>query len=76
MTPHVLLLTSAEEVGGPLMVPMSNIDFMVPVGQNTRIFLQSGQFLDVTDAWDAIIRVLGGLVLQPNATLGAAWKVR
>ena len=76
MTPYVLLLTSAEDVGGPLMVPIPSVDFMVPVGENVRIFLTSGQFLDVTESWDAIIRVMGGLVMQPNTTLGAAWKVQ
>jgi|GEM_PF-4898263 len=76
MTPHILLLTSAEEVGGPILVPLSSIDYAAPLGQTVRIFLHTGIYLDVTDGWDAIIRVLGGLVMQPNPNLGAAWQVR
>jgi hypothetical protein len=67
MTPHLLLLTSAEEVGGPLLVPVGNIAYAAPVGPVTRIFLRDrDQFLDVTERWDSIIAVMGGLVMKPH----------
>jgi len=66
MTPFILLLTSAEDVGGPLMVPIPSIDFMVPLNEITRIFLTSGQYLDVTERFDDITSTLGGLVMKPR----------
>jgi hypothetical protein len=75
MTPFVLLLTSAEEVGGPILIPIPSIDFAVPLGEVTRIFLHSSQFIDVTENFDSIVRVMGGLVMRPNTNLGTAWPV-
>lgn len=74
MTPYVLLLTSAEEVGGPMLVPVSSIDFIVPLSEVTRIFLTSGQYLDVTQRFDDITSTLGGLVMKPRAPV--TWPVR
>jgi len=66
VTPHLLLLTSAEEIGGPLLVPIASIDYAVPLGKTVRIFLHTGVFLDVTEQWDSIIAVMGGLVMKPH----------
>jgi hypothetical protein len=66
MTPHILLLTSAEEVGGLLMVPIGNIAYMAPLGTVTRIFLKDrAEYLDVTDSFESIVLILGGLVMKP-----------
>lgn len=67
MTPFLLLLTSATDVGGPLLVPIPSIDFVVPLGKTTRVFLRSNQFLDVTEQFGDIVSVLGGLVMTPPA---------
>jgi hypothetical protein len=75
MTPFVLLLTSAEEIGGPILVPIVSIDFVVPLNQVTRVFLHTGQFLDVQEEFESIVRVMGGLVMKPNTNLGTAWPV-
>lgn len=74
MTPFVLLLTSAQEVGGPLLVPVLSIDFMVPLNEATRVFLSSGQYLDVTERFDDIVSMLGGLVMKPRAPV--TWPER
>jgi hypothetical protein len=66
MTPYVLLLTSAEEVGGPVLVPIISIDFAVPLNEVTRIFLGTGQYLDVTEKFDDIVSMMGGLVMKPR----------
>ena len=67
MTPHMLLLTSAEEIGGPLLVPIANIAYAVPLGEVTRIFMKDrSEFLDVVERFDAIVQVLGGLVMKPH----------
>lgn len=67
MTPHILLLTSAEEIGGSLLVPIANIAYAVPMGLTTRIFLKDrAEFLDVTDSFDSIVQILGGLVMKPH----------
>lgn len=66
MTPHILLLTSAEVVGGPLMVPISNIAYMAPLGVTTRIFLRDREeYLDVTEDFRTIVHTLGGLAMHP-----------
>lgn len=66
MTPHLLLLTSAEEIGGPLLVPIANIAYAAPLGKTTRVFLKDrAEFLDVTDSWESIVAVMGGLVMKP-----------
>ena len=66
MTPHILLLTSAEEVGGPILIPIGNIAYAVPLDHTTRIFLQDRDvFLDVTEDFRTIVHTLGGLVMQP-----------
>lgn len=67
MTPHILLLTSAHEVGGPILVPIASISFAVPLGEITRIFMKDrDEYLDVTEPWDSIIIALGGLVMRPH----------
>jgi hypothetical protein len=67
MTPHMLLLTSAAEIGGPILVPIGNIAYAAPLDQTTRIFLQDrDEYLDVTESFDSIIQVLGGLVMRPH----------
>lgn len=69
MTPHILLLTSAVEgVGGPLLVPIGNIAYVVPMEQpvRTRIFLKDrDEYLDVQEEFTDIVKVLGGLVMAP-----------
>lgn len=66
MTPHVLLLTSAEEIGGPILVPVGNIAYAVPLGQVTRIFLRDRpEFIDVTEEFRTIVHSMGGLVMKP-----------
>lgn len=66
MTPHILLLTSAQEVGGQLMLPIASIAFMVPLGKTTRIFLNGrDEYLDVTEEFRTIQHALGGLVMTP-----------
>jgi hypothetical protein len=67
MTPHMLLLTSAEEIGGPLLVPIGNIAYAAPLGQTTRVFLRDRpEYLDVTDDFQSIIEILGGIVMKPH----------
>ena len=67
MTPFLLLLTSAEEVGGPILVPISNIAYAAPLGETVRIFLKDRDaFVDVTETWDSIIAIMGGLVMKPH----------
>jgi hypothetical protein len=66
VTPHLLLLTSAEEIGGPILIPISNIAYLAPLGQTTRIFLKDrAEFIDVTERFDTIIACMGGLVMKP-----------
>lgn len=67
MTPHCLLLTSAEDVGGPILVPIASIDFLVPLGKTSRVFLKTGQYLDVAEQFGDIVAVMGGLVMTPPA---------
>lgn len=67
MTPHILLLTSAEEVGGPLLVPIASISFAVPLGEITRIFMKDrAEYMDVTETFESIVMCLGGLVMKPH----------
>ena len=67
VTPFLLLLTSAEEVGGPVLIPVNNIAYAGPVGETVRIFLKDRDaFIDVTERWDSIIAILGGLVMKPH----------
>ena len=66
MPPHLLLLTSAQEIGGPLLVPIASIMFAVPMSTYSRIFLANGEYLDVTESFEAIIEALGGLVMRPR----------
>jgi hypothetical protein len=67
MTPHLLLLTSAEEVGGPILIPIANIAYAAPLGETVRIFLRDrDQFIDVTERWDSIVQIMGGLVMKPH----------
>ncbi len=66
MTPHILLLTSAQEVGGPLLVPISNVAYMAPMSTTTRIFLRDrAEYIDVVETFDQIVNILGGLVMKP-----------
>jgi hypothetical protein len=65
VTPHLLLLTSAQEVGGPMLIPIHAIDYLVPLGQTSRVFLTSGQYLDVVEDFRTIVYTLGGLVMKP-----------
>lgn len=68
MTPHILLLTSAAEVGGPLILPIASIAFMVPLDRVTRIFLNGkDEYIDVTEHFDDIISTMGGLVMKPRS---------
>jgi len=66
MTPHCLLLTSAQEIGGPLLIPIHAIHFAVPLGQVTRIFLNTDEYLDVTEDFQSIFSIMGGLVMRPH----------
>jgi len=70
VTPHMLLLTSAEEVGGPILIPISNIAYLAPMDVYVRIFLKDrDQFIDVTESFDSIVTVLGGLVMKPYRSI-------
>ena len=66
MTPHVLLLTSAQEIGGPVLIPIHAIHFVAPLGTTTRIFLNTDEYLDVVETFDSIVSIMGGLVMRPH----------
>jgi len=52
------------------MIPIHSIDYMVPLGKTTRVFLRTGHghgYIDVTNEWESIAQALGGLLMKPFA---------
>lgn len=64
MTPHILLLT--DMAGVRFLLTIQAIENIAPLDQGCALYTTLGERYEVRETFDAIVEVLGGLVMKPH----------